>query len=640
MPRRYLFTLGRRPVLLYLCTSIIATLVLFRIFKGIILNRANNAADSRHQKRRTYVPSPKPMKEFQHGSLRSFKERPIITKIECEGDTAYNRICKFSNICYSPNTDRFFALTVDEKGLRGKWMNDDDNRLLDLTTVDDHNIFYFEFDENPGNALRELERTDMLYMSVSKQTFIFSRFVYNNIMHNIHDDFIGQYILHKQNSGKSSNENEIDTNNFIFFTDSQIENPNDHLFATLSKYPFMYREDIKRTKPNSPPICFENAIVGNSKDGIWYDYGFFDEPQGPISKKPLTGKYVKEAADFLRKYYDISLPSRLEVNKILKRMSKRTRKETNEISSSYFISIFSRTKDRLLLNERDLLKKLERKYGLTVRLVQLENLKFDEIIGIMSKTLVSIGLHGSALVFAMFMPENSILIELFPYGVPGENYSPYRTLAWLPEMGITYKMWINRNATMNYSQLGIRKSFDNLTPEVYMNIISLKTVPPHLCCGNLPWVVRIYQDTVVNVPEIIAITGEAISESLSAINGPKHRAQYIAGLLEMSRHRVKDVSHRLYEQKSFIGNDKIQMFNLTLNWSNPWEPINQKPVQYGVWIEEMLEEIIVKGPNLNFEACAKGSDINVWIRPYGFDKASKQNYPAAVFSKRFTFKCE
>ena len=625
-------------MLLYLIISIIATLIFFRIFQNIILNNAKRHSNPNSQNRKVPMPPKRLERGFPHGSLRSFKDRPIVTKMECEGSSAYNRTCKFNNICYSPKTDRFFALTVDEKGLKRRWMNENDNRLLDLTTIDDHNVFYFEFDEDPGNALGELERVDMLYISVSKKTFIFSRFVYNNIMHNIHDDFIGQYVMHR----KDSDQLEMNMDNFIFFADGQVENPNDHLFATLSEHPFMYREDFKKSQPNSPPLCFENAVVGNSKEGIWYDYGFYDEPQGPISKKRLSGKYAKEAADFLRKYYEISPPSKPEVKAILRKMSTKRTQIGHIISKNFYISIFSRKQDRLLLNENDLKDVMERTYGLQVRLVQMENLNFSEIVEIMTNTIVSIGLHGAALVFAMFMPENSILIELFPYGVPGENYSPYRTLSWLPGIDLSYKMWLNRNVTMNYSQLGVRKKFDHLTPEGFLSIISLKTVPPHICCGNLPWTVRIYQDTIANIAEIDALIKEGISESLADISDSKKRAKRTLDLLEASRHRIKTITATQHVQKSFAGSDKITMIQLSIKWENPWETMtmNIVPSRYGVWVEEMMEEVIVQGPNLIIEACAAGSEFNIWIRPYKFDKDSKKDYPAAVYSRKFTLKCE
>lgn len=643
MSRRYLFARdGRISLILYLCLSVILSLVCFRIMRKYI-NDVNvedeHLSDwKENQKNRIQVPKPKLDTNYKHGILQNFKDRPIITKMACDGESASNRICRFKNLCFNPNTNRFFALTVDEKGLKKTWQRPEDNRLLDLTTVDDHNIFYFEFDEEPEIALRNLERVGMSYTLVTKKTFLFSRFVFNNVMHNIHDDFIGQFIMHKRYS--SNRDKIIDTDNFIFFADNNIEAPSDHLYATLSQYPFIYREELKISKSADAPICFENLIVGNSNEGTWYDYGFYENPQGPITKKPLESAPIREAVAFLKKYYEISASNDKDNKKILKKLLRRTAKESdNKISSTKYISLFSRTQDRLILNEKDFIKELERNYGLPVKLVQLETLKFNEIIEIMSNSLISIGLHGAALIFAMFMPRNSILIELFPYAVPGENYSPYRTLSYLPGMDLKYKMWINKDVSMNYAQYGLRKRFDNLTPEGLLNIFSLKTVPPHVCCGNLPWMVRIYQDTVVNTYEINELIKEALIETLEDISNPKKRSETLAELLEMSRNRVKIVNHYIQEQITFTGTDKIQMFRLSINWTNPWETFKKKPSQYGIWIEEFLEEVLSSEPFLKIETCIKGTEINIWIRPYRWDMKSRKHQPAAVYSTKFTFKC-
>ena len=50
-------------------------------------------------------------------------------------------------------------------------------------------------------------------------------------------------------------------------------------------------------------------------------------------------------------------------------------------------------------------------------------------------------MHGSILALAMFLPPRSAVVELFPYGVPPQDYTPYRTLAELPHMQLAYGAW-------------------------------------------------------------------------------------------------------------------------------------------------------------------------------------------------------
>ena len=51
-----------------------------------------------------------------------------------------------------------------------------------------------------------------------------------------------------------------------------------------------------------------------------------------------------------------------------------------------------------------------------------------------------IGMHGSILIMTMFCRRGTVFLELFPFGVPPENYTPYKTLAGLSGMGIVYRV--------------------------------------------------------------------------------------------------------------------------------------------------------------------------------------------------------
>ena len=56
---------------------------------------------------RVPVPNPKPEENSVMAVCGASKDRPILTEIECTGNSSYDRICKMKNICYSPNSDRF-----------------------------------------------------------------------------------------------------------------------------------------------------------------------------------------------------------------------------------------------------------------------------------------------------------------------------------------------------------------------------------------------------------------------------------------------------------------------------------------------------------------------------------------------------
>ena len=212
----------------------------------------------------------------------------------------------------------------------------------------------------------------MLYVSVPQEDLFFPDLCITTLCTIFMMTFIGQYILHK-NILENLQTRTLLIRIIIYsllMVSLRILTiicsprwPNIHLFIAA----------LKRDDPQSPPICFEDAIIGNSKDGIWYDYGFYDDPQGPL-QKPLTGKFAQDAANYLR-LLSIKNAKQFKDQELLKKIKERKRNDSHKISMDYYISIFSRTQDRLILNEREMMKELDRAFGLPVKLVQLE--KFE-----------------------------------------------------------------------------------------------------------------------------------------------------------------------------------------------------------------------------------------------------------------------
>ena len=53
----------------------------------------------------------------------------------------------------------------------------------------------------------------------------------------------------------------------------------------------------------------------------------------------------------------------------------------------------------------------------------------------------------------------------------------------------------------------------HLPADEIAKVLDTKTVPQHLCCKSPYWLYRIYQDTEVDIPEIIKLVDEALEES-------------------------------------------------------------------------------------------------------------------------------
>jgi len=161
-------------------------------------------------------------------------------------------------------------------------------------------------------------------------------------------------------------------------------------------------------------ICFADAYVGLSKDTRWYDYGFH-KPQGPIKGHEVTAEHVRPAAEFLKIRLDVVALGDKEA------------------------VILSRRHNRLIVNEAELSVELAAMLNVRVRTLSLEETSLEEIIGRLSRAAVVVGMHGSLLALAVFLPPGAVLVELFPYAVNPDHYTPYRTLVNLPGMAVTYR---------------------------------------------------------------------------------------------------------------------------------------------------------------------------------------------------------
>jgi protein O-mannose beta-1,4-N-acetylglucosaminyltransferase len=102
--------------------------------------------------------------------------------------------------------------------------------------------------------------------------------------------------------------------------------------------------------------------------------------------------------------------------------------------------IFSRKSNRLILNEEELLSSLATEFDLTPAFIRMEDQTFEEQVAILGRAKIAIGMHGSIMIMGMFMPPGSILVELYPFAVPSENYTPYRTMSNLLGMNLVYRV--------------------------------------------------------------------------------------------------------------------------------------------------------------------------------------------------------
>ena len=201
----------------------------------------------------------------------------------------------------------------------------------------------------------------------------------------------------------------------IFLIDDQSAGSYARLLSAFSDHPVLHRSELDE----NVLLRFDWASVGLSRRSNWYQYGFFG-PQGPIPNKPVSGAAVRQAADFIVRRLGIATDANPQTGTVV---------------------IFSRKGNRLILNEGDLKVALQQGRRKKVVLARLEDMPVKAIIELMTHADAAIGMHGSILILTMFMKPHAQVIEMFPFGVPPENYTPYKTLANLPGMDLKYDAW-------------------------------------------------------------------------------------------------------------------------------------------------------------------------------------------------------
>ena len=319
--------------------------------------------------------------------------------------------------------------------------------------------------ESDSGQSSNQEAGDCVECSVSPPTsFLIHRFKPDNIMHVLHDDILPAYAVLKNMFPSIPAPFPVR----LVFADGYGVMPHDDLYAELVQYGLVY---------NSNKLCFQNLIVGFDKPTLWYQYGF-RVPQGPV---PHNRTFINEI------------------------ISGYVKDRVNHSSKSQ-ITLFSRTDNRLILNEGELMVRLAREFSKSVKTVDLESHSLAEVIDAVSRSSVVVGMHGAMLATMIWMPRGGTVLELFPYAINPSHYSPYRTLANI--RNLRYLSWANTIRSNTVGHADYPKEYGGLghLPSVEQSRIMSETeVKPHLCCEDPSWLYHIYQDTVVDVEAVIQL---------------------------------------------------------------------------------------------------------------------------------------
>lgn len=266
-------------------------------------------------------------------------------------------------------------------------------------------------------------------------------------MHNLHDDVMNLYFLIKQFIGKATEPGRMVLPFSLFahriiMLDPYEGTDSTRPFQYLSNHPIRFSSYLNQPGQSNDVTCFRDAVVGNTNVTRWYQYGFYQEPQGPLEDLP-NGMHVREVGEWIIKRmvlplgFDEQYPN-LDVPILGQKKADNSHLDFPETNA---IVILSRKGNRLIINEEEMALELTKTFGYQTVFVRNEDHTFEEQIGILRRARIVVGMHGSILVMAMFCRRGTVFIEMYPFAVPGDHYTPYKTMSHLSGMDLVYRAW-------------------------------------------------------------------------------------------------------------------------------------------------------------------------------------------------------
>ncbi|CAL8337836.1 protein O-linked-mannose beta-1,4-N-acetylglucosaminyltransferase 2 [Gadus morhua] len=522
-----------------------------------------------------------------HAALLALQEHG--TRMVCTGKMHTDRICRFDYLCYCSEAEEFvFFYSNSSVMLPNLGPRRFQPALLDLSSVEDHNTQYFNFLELPAGALKFMPKP----VFVPDVTLIMNRFNPDNLMHVFHDDLLPAFYTMKQYL-------DLDDEARLVFMEGWGEGPYFDLYRLLSGKQPLLKEQLKNF---GKLMCFTKSYVGLSKMTTWYQYGFV-QPQGPKANILVSGNEVRQFAKIMMERMNIT------GQEDTAKEGDGTEEEQEKEKREDYIVVFSRSTTRLILNEAELIMALAQEFQMRVLTVSLEEQSFASIVQVISGASMLFSMHGAQLVTALFLPRGAAVVELFPYAVNPEQYTPYKTLASLPGMDLQYVSWRNsmeENTVTHPERPWDQGGIVHLEKEEQERIQVSKDVPRHLCCRNPEWLYRIYQDTLVDIPSLLEVLKEGLKTRPS-----------------VKKNKAASTVHpgRVREPQCQTSVQATNEAKLTVSWQIPWNLkfLKVREVKYEVWIQEQGENTYMPYilPQLNYtfsENIKPFTTYLVWVR--------------------------
>ncbi|EGD77857.1 hypothetical protein PTSG_12894 [Salpingoeca rosetta] len=523
------------------------------------------------------------------------------SSIFCSNTSDVNhRRCHLQNVCYRTTSDgeqQFLFFHGPDTILENVPQDRYSPALASLSSVMDHNVQFFNYiDFQARNFEFEHHHISM----ITEPALLFRRFKPDNIMHVLHDDLLPLFFTLRSEFGAAAENRALLVCADEFSTSLSTQ----RLYELLTQRDILYLQHLQQDPAQL--TCFSSLRVGISKRTTWYDYGF-EHPQGPLPSKDVDGRDLRVFARFL-------------ISK-LEQLAPAAASSSSQVSSSSVsppairpqspIAVFSRTRNRFILNEAKLIRTLRAAFHVPVVVVRMETHTFEEQVAILSTCRAAIGMHGSMMIMGMFLPPGALLLELFPFAVPPEHYTPYRTMAQLPGLDLVYVHWVNTieaNSVAHPDRPAHLGGIAHLPPSQQEEIRETMSIPQHTCCMNPFWLYRIYQDTFVDIYDVMQLLQDHMLPPPSA-----GRPLDTVRLLDAHPHQPRDIACS-FEMLRVEHNEPTEA--LVVAWTPPINADDVRVSHYEVWVQELLRVFQTSDPFIAIDAAAVLSlpAQTIWVR--------------------------
>ena len=494
-------------------------------------------------------------KDVSAGNLDWYSETehhvPFESSVWCHEHD--NGFCHFNNLCYNTVEDDLFIMAGNESVFENVGFSDG-SILIELSSVKKHNVHQKYVGSIPVETAGKLKIT-----WVKETVLLFNRFKPDNLMHVLHDDILPMYhslrLISLTEREKQSQTNEKPKIQLVFFEGWEMGEFSP-LYQLFSVHSIILKENLNS---KGAVMCFSNAYTGVSKSTVWYDYGFHT-PQGAVDNFKVTDTMIHSLVKFILQQFEPG--------------------GNDQPSKTDYLVLLMRKQNRKIINEGELTINIVQKLGIKVLNINFEMFEISKIIEIVHNSKGILGMHGSLLSLAMFLKPGSVLIELFPYAVNPDHYTPFKTLASVKGMGLSYRAWQNMNPenSRGFTERDPDEGGLEHVSEIERTEIKQQTeVPRHLCCTDPSWLYHIYQDTVVDITEVTSLIRSSLEESEKYSDHPEFNFHPL---------QVKNVSCDLFVEGF--------SWKLVVDWNIPWNSeLSKNDVQYEILVQNMSNKQLV-----------------------------------------------